>query len=400
MVSPRFISLLLCLALGSLAPAQDGDARGLTGALRGERAGTGRAWQTRLVQPAKGVGGESRESATRHRADLADAARQAARSPKEATQADLDALIARSKEGRSLFYAAPELHDALSAIAAEGDPALRQAAEEAAAAIELDAHMVDLRRAAFAARAEGKRGVEIWTEVTRRSVEFWKDQTCLSDAQKYDEVVADVAAVFNGPSAIGHLRTYQRTFGRLPRSDANVPHMIEVLGRRSKNLGWVGGGIDPTQSEDFRPAFNDGSNNQVYHTNFFVLLGHAAGQNDPKIVNLVNLKHETLDGRRRNGGRSIADWTASEAGSEIGRTIRLLRDNGHGRKGLMALPAIIGGAFSNQPGEYARPYGPEGPDYTSLTQTLDESMANFEQAPRGAVWSRIQRGMVRMAGGN
>ena len=391
----RSISILLCLALGSLATAQDGDARGLTGALRGERAGTGRAWADRLVQPRQGVGGETRASATNHRAALADAASALARAPKRAAPADLEALIARSKEGRSLFYAAPELHDALSAIAAEGDPVQRQAAAEAAAAIELDAHMVELRRAAFAARAEGKRGVEIWSELTRRSVEFWKDRPGVSEEQKYDEVVADVAAVFNGPAAIQHLSTYQRTFGRLPRSDANVPHMLEVLARRGKGLGWVGGGIDPTQSEDFRPAFNDGSNNQVFHTNFFVLLGHAAGKNDPKIVNLVNLKHELLD-----GGRSVPDWTASEAGTDIGRTIRLLRDTGKGRQGLLALPTIIGGAFSNQPGDYARPYGPEGPDYTGLTEVLDRSMGDFETAPRGAVASRIQRGLIRLFGGS
>jgi hypothetical protein len=393
-VNLRSLSLLLLLALGPVAAGQDGDARGLTGALRGERAGTGRTWAARLVQPRKGVGGNSRASASKHRAALADAASALARAPEQATQADLDALIARSKEGRSLFYAAPELHDALSAIAAKGDPALRTAAEEAAKEIELDAHMVDLRRAAFAARDEGKRGVEIWSEITRRSVEFWKDREGVSEEQKYDEVMADVSSVFNGPAAIQHLTTYQRTFGRLPRSDQNVPHMLEVLKRRRGGLGYVGGGIDPTQSEDFRPAFNDGSNNQVFHTNFFVLLGHAAGKNDPKIVNLVNLKHELLD-----GGRSVPDWTASEAGAEIGRTIRLLRDTGKGRKGLLALPTIIGSSFSNQPGDYARPYGPEGPDYTSLSQVLGETMSEFEQAPRTGYASQIQRGLIRLFGG-
>lgn len=390
----RLISILLVLALAPLASAQNGDAKGLTGALRGEGGGTGRVWATRLVQPRKGVGGDSRASATKHRADLADAASALARAPQQVTQADLDALIARSKEGRSLFYAAPELHDALSAIAAEGDPALREAARAAAEEIELDAHMVELRRAAFAAREEGKRGVEIWSEITRRSVDYWKDREGVSEEQKYDEVVADVAAVFNGPVASQHLTTYQRTFGRLPRSDQNVPHMLEVLARRRGGLGFVGVGIDPTQSQDFRPAFNDGSYNQVFHTNFFVLLGHAAGKNDPKIVNLVNLKHELLD-----GGRSVPDWTASEAGAEIGRTIRLMRDNGMGRKGLLALPTIIGSSFSSQPEDYGRPYGPEGPDYTSLARVLGESMSTFEKQPRTGYASQIQRGLIRLFGG-
>lgn len=393
-MSFRSISLAFLLALGPVAAGQDGDAKGLTGALRGEGGGTGRGWAGRLTQPRKGEGGDSRASATRHRPALADAAAALAGAPEQATRADLDALLARTKEGRSLFYAAPELHDALSAIAAEGDPALRREAREAADALELDAHMVELRRAAFAARAEGKRGVEIWSEVTRRSVEFWKDREDTSEEQKYDEVVADVAAVFNGPAASQHLTTYQRTFGRLPRSDQNVPHMLEVLARRGKGLGWVGGGIDPTQSEDFRPSFNDGSNNQVFHTNFFVLLGHAAGKNDPKIVNLVNLKHELLD-----GGRSVPDWTASEAGAEIGRTIRLMRDKGMGQKGLQALPTIIGSSFSNQPETYARPYGPEGPDYTGLARALDENMATFEKAPRTGYASQIQRGLIRLFGG-
>ena len=375
-------------ALGAgVQSASAQDARGAAGALRGQESGRTLPLAEALVQPGEKEGGETRAAATRYRPPLAQAGERIAADPRQLDEATFAALLERAGERRSRWYAAPELLGALRAVEAAGDPAQRARAEQAADELELDAHMVELRRAAFAARGQGKRGVEIWSEVARRSVDYWRGRDDVEAKRKFDEVIADLGAVFNGPDSIRHLGTFQR---RLPlTNDPNLRHMQEVLDPRKNNLGWVGGGIDPTQSQDFRGMFNDRTNNQVYHTNFFVLLGYAAGKEDPKWVNLVNLKHELLD-----GGGSVPDWNASEAGIATGNLIRQLRD-GHGdERALRAIPTLIGAGFSNHARDFARPWGPQGPDYGGVAAAMDESMASFANRPRTDTLT--QRGLVRL----
>jgi hypothetical protein len=384
--------VLVCLTSVARAQATGGGARGLRGAVAGE-AGGDLSWLQRLTQPTANEGG-NRTQASLHETSLAKAAKEMARRPEDATQADLDALLARTREHRSVWYAGPELRDALLAIAKQGDPGLRRRSNLAAQRIDLDAHMVEMRRVAHPSQTAKRRGVEIWTDVARASALYWADKPGVSKAQRFDEVLADLAAVFNGPEAVAHLNTYAKSFGRLPGNDPNVKHMIATLNRRRQNHGFAGKNLDPTRSADFRSAFNDGTRNQIFHTNFFVLLGHAAGKKDPRIVNLVNLKHELFD-----GGQSVPDWTASEAGSAIGRTIRHMRDSGRGRDGLLALPALIGSAFSNHPRDFAHPYGPSGPDYSAAVADMERKMSKFEKAPRGSLASKIQRGLIRLFGG-
>jgi len=381
------LAAVIVLALGLTGPALAQGARGASGALRGEASGETLPLPEALVQPGEKEGGEGRADATRYRPPLAHAGERIAADPSQLTPETFAALVERSKERRSRWYAGPELLAALRAVEASGDPAFRDQAGKAARELELDAHMVELRRAAFQARAQGKRGVEIWSEVARRSVDYWQGRDDVDPKRKFDEVIADLGAVFNGQYSQGHLKTFQ---DRLPfTNDPNLRHMQQVLDPRKNNLGWVGGGIDPTQSQDFRGMFNDRTNNQVFHTNFFVLLGYAAAQEDPKWVNLVNLKHELLD-----GGGSVPDWNASEAGIATGHLIRQLRDSHGNERALRAIPTLIGAGFSNHAQDFARPWGPTGPDYGGVATAMDESMTTFANRPRTN--TATQRGLIRL----
>ncbi len=274
------------------------------------------------------------------------------------------------------------------------DPKIRAAATKRLERDQLHGHLGGLRQHALDMRAAGNRGVEIWSDVARRSVDFHTNNPKLTTQQRWDHVMADVASVFNGPSAKAHLDTYDNTIGRLSGSDPHVAEMSRLLSHRGGANAFTGMGIDSTNGADFRGQFNDGTNNQVFHTNFFNLLGYATGGGDPRASNIPNLFHETVDGVRQGGGGSIPDWYASAWGKNFGSAMRDLRDQG---KDPRAIPALIGAAFSNHSQDFAKPWGDAGPDFTGAVIAMDRAMqANMHRPLGNGPANDLQRGLVRI----
>lgn len=309
----------------------------------------------------------------------------------------VDQLLRASGNRQIRQLALPEVHGALGKISQNHpDPATRRLAAQRSSQVKLDAHLVDLRRNAHDMKAAGKKGVEIWSDVAKRSVDFHLKNPALTNQQRWDHVMADVATVFNGPAAKRNLDTYDNTIGRLSGSDPNVANMRALLGKRDAAAGFAGSNVDSTKSADFKRAFNDGTANQVFHTNFFNLLGYSAGKHDPRAMNIPNIYHETIDGVAQGGGGSVADWNASAWGLQVGNFMRQMRDED---KDVRAMPSLIGGAFSNHPGDFAQPWGAAGPDFTDAANGMDRAIrangANpFGPGNEGA--ANFQRGLVRI----
>lgn len=393
--------LILSTAMLIAVPAFGQPARGVRGTLAGEEPGQAVDWPARLAAPPSNK--NRRADTLRSRwTSLARAAVAMGQRAARLTSDDVGALIDAARDARSRHVAAPELHTALLQVAARHpDRATRAKAQRAADRLRQDAHLVALRRTAIDMSAAGKPGVAIWVEVAKRAVDHHKDRTDLTGAQRFDAVLADLAAVLNGPEALAHLEQYEATFGILPGSDPNVDTMIRALEARDLNLAFAGKDVDPTLGADFRAGFRDATQNQVFHTNFFVLLGYAAAKHDGRIVNAVNLKHETYDHLKKGDGGSVADWRVSAAALRIGDSIRRVRDgesnNRTPREGLLAIPTLIGAAFSTQPNDYARPWGPTGPDYSKVAKGVDAHVREHMHTPfgRNFLANNVQRGLIR-----
>jgi len=305
---------------------------------------------------------------------------------------DVRALARAMRDVRVHREAAPELRRALEAIA-EGHPNPMLGRQAAARAAELEDHvrLVRLKRAVEAAQAKGAAGVEQWVALARESVEL-NLRRGLSNAEVIDAVVLDLGQVANSRFQLReHLGTYQRTLHRLPGRDPLLDPFLEQVEARP-DVGHVG--MHDLERSDFRPELHDGTTTQVFHSNFFVVLGYAVGEKDKRLPHMVNLFHETID---RHGGTSVEDWRASAVGIETGRRIRALREAGGDPR---QIPAIIGASFALDPERYADVWGPQGPDYTQLVDEVAEDARQRARSPRGSsipgrAASMTQAGLIR-----
>ncbi|MCA8920386.1 MAG: hypothetical protein KDD82_01180 [Planctomycetes bacterium] len=306
---------------------------------------------------------------------------------------DLRALAQAMRDVRVQREAAPELHAALRALAQEHpNQTLGRQARARAAELEEQRRLVQLRRVSEELRAQGAGGVDQWVAVARRSVELNLGRG-LSNAEVIDATVLDLGQVFNTRAQLRiHLGEYQRTIHRLPGHDPLLDELLADLERRP-DVGFAGYGID-REDTDFRAELHDGTSNQVFHSNFFLVLGYAVGKKDPRWAHNVNLFHETLE---RHGGTSVPDWRASAVGIEVGRGLRELREAGGDPR---RIPAILGAAFSREPERYTHPWGSEGPDYTQLVDQVQAESRERARHPRGPslagrAVSRVQEGLIR-----
>lgn len=305
-------------------------------------------------------------------------------------------LLAASQQPRVVKAAGPEVRGALQAIA-ERHPDLRarRAAAARATKLERPARLVALNRTVARLRGQRAGGVEVWAAVARQSVELHLAEG-RSSQEALDLAVLDLGFVFNGGGTLKkNLEFYRDTLGKLPGSDSKLPELLATFPREDLNFGSAGSNVDSGES-DFRADLHDGTANQVFHSNFFVVLGYLVGDKDPALSHLVNLKHETLD----RGGRSLPDYRASAVGLEAGRRIRALREAGGDPR---ALPAIIGAAFSETPWVYGEGQTFDGvPGGAFVSQVAEASRERAKHPSGSGVVGRtadtVQRGVIRALG--
>lgn len=224
-------------------------------------------------------------------------------------------------------------------------------------------------------------GVELWTRVVKQAVDRYAGRRDLSVQERFDAVLRDTGAVLVGEET---MRKHVRT---LREYDAHP--LLNLPGARDPQLRWLmseydrmpdayaGDDLDFTRCSDFRPAFRDGSKNQVFHTYFYVLMAYST--RDSYAVTLGNLHHEVFDPHGSWADYDVGNWAA-----QLGVNVRMLRDAGK-LQGLYALPTLIGAMFGNDVTAYGHPNANGGRDFRSQARKVDERVRTRLRNPSGTV---------------
>lgn len=191
-----------------------------------------------------------------------------------------------------------------------------------------------LQRLALHWRADEIPGVELWRRLTAYAVQAYPH---VPQPQRSDHIMEDLALVILGPAAQRYLRWYDQitpwgkdplvihflarfSMLKLPPSDAHAAW---------RRLGYVGKlnetqdlGLDQQWGQDFKSAFDDGTDNQIYHSFFYQYMAYLS--RDPERVRWGSLYHEWVD-----EGRSVPDHRVALAAIELGLTWRHWREQAY-----------------------------------------------------------------------
>lgn len=257
--------------------------------------------------------------------------------------------------------------------------------------------------AAFQAtlRAEAQRlskaktpGVSLWTQIAKKAVDRYAARRDLTIQQRFDRVLRDTTAVLVGaPTMRKHIKT-------LREYDAN--RFLSLPGARNPLVTWLlkeldrmpdvyaGDDLDKTRCSDFRPAFRDGSMNQIFHTYFYVVMAYFTG--DHYAVTLGNLHHEVFDPHGSWADYDVGNWAA-----HLGVNVRKLRDAGK-LQALYAFPTLIGATFGTHAVTYGHPDANDGRDFRPMATQVDETVKDRLHNPSGTVsgWltENTRRGVI------
>lgn len=203
--------------------------------------------------------------------------------------------------------------------------------------------------------ANGADAAEIMAFTYERSVELVRERyPDMPVTERMDRAVAISFYTLNGPEQIGNLR-------HADSGQTQVLTYLDELAAVAPADAFAGGGLDSTDGGGSLYAdYSDGTNNQAFHTNFFVAAGYVAG--DSVVSNAVagagNLYHETLDPDAwANGGGSMADYAASSAGLWAGQELFIAREVGeryedgeinYGANVDFTVPTLVAGVVSER----------------------------------------------------
>ncbi|MEQ8272067.1 MAG: hypothetical protein RMA76_15540 [Deltaproteobacteria bacterium] len=179
--------------------------------------------------------------------------------------------------------------------------------------------------------ANGTPGGQLAVDSAQRLVDHYRDDPRLSDRERFDHVLTDLMALH-----VGH-RFTQTVEGTPFFSGAPMTQAIaEYVGHMNAAIpGGLNGTIDPTDGADLKGEYQDGGNNQLVHILFYV--GLAYGEDDTRLSKLGAVQHEVIDPWGAWG-----DLRSGLAGSDLGKTLRTIRDEG--RTGAYdALPIVFAG---------------------------------------------------------
>lgn len=203
--------------------------------------------------------------------------------------------------------------------------------------------------------ANGADAAEIMAFTYERSVELVRERyPDMPVTERMDRAVAISFYTLNGPDQIGNLR-------HADSGETQVLQVLDELAAEAPPEAYAGGGLDSTNGRgSLYPDYSDGTNNQAFHTNFFVAAGYVAGDNvvSNAVAGAGNLFHETLDPDAwANGGGSMADYAASSAGLWAGQELFLARGVGekyeageisHGANVDFTMPTLVAGIVSER----------------------------------------------------
>ncbi len=221
----------------------------------------------------------------------------------------------------------------------------------------------------------GAGAAELQSETLRHSIELYKQEfPDMPNHELMDRAMATTAMVLNGPGVIEHLEKIG--------GNQQVVDYMKALPAEAH----AGGDLDSTNGGDLKPAFDDGTNNQAFHSNFFVTAGYINPES--WLAKAGNLKHELLD-----PGATVADYKASHIGLETGATLRAARDAAESDPSRFELvasaPAVVGGMYANDPAARGS-YSIAGQDYdfTNVAQIAsDHATARIDSLDRHpATW--------------
>lgn len=214
---------------------------------------------------------------------------------------------------------------------------------------ERQANLKQLQSLARELKAQGKPGVQIWSEVTRKAVSAYADKN-ISPQRKADFVMQDLAIAIVGGDAYKHLKSYEglpwvRTPDPLVKTffeDWAAMGVPPADGDWDK-AGWAGGELDQHACADFRSQINDGSKNQIYHTLFYHFMAYTTQA--PFTIHAGSMVHEFKD-----EGTSSEDHNAAFTGIATGTTLRRLRDGAEAESALREWPSLTLAAYGKDGG--------------------------------------------------
>lgn len=184
-------------------------------------------------------------------------------------------------------------------------------------------------------RAQQLPGVQLWSELTRSAVMAYADLG-ISAALRADFVIEDLALVILGPSALKYmgwfrkitppplqdplLASFYADFARLGLPPLEPAQAWRKVGYVGKVNDLLDPGLDRHFARDFRPALNDKSDNQIFHTFFYQFIAYLTRAT--LTIRAGSVYHELLE-----RGGSVQDHNAALTGIEVGRSLRRLRDS-------------------------------------------------------------------------
>ena len=226
----------------------------------------------------------------------------------------------------------PAAPDALEGVTGRSRPSRRHHVEQ------LVAH---------ARRMKGRPADEIWATVARRAVEYHRAGGA-PPREQLTAVMEDLGAVFNGRDLLRHLDDYcsKARLWRAPEAGASRDRL------RALGVGDLAppAGLDATGSRSFRPEFADGSDNQIYHACFYLVMGYVT--RDERAIRLGSIVHEA-----RDGGSSRPDHAVALAAARLGEHLydTAQASPQQARRVLDTLPAFIGAAFGSRGAAFTLP---------------------------------------------
>ncbi|HYV48700.1 MAG TPA: hypothetical protein VFA20_27770, partial [Myxococcaceae bacterium] len=171
-----------------------------------------------------------------------------------------------------------------------------------------------------AASNNGADAAQLMTIAHQRAVELVRQQyPSAGPSERMDRAVAIATYVLNGPGQIDHLS--QVDSGQTK----TVQYMRDIAANDPGGNNFAQMGLDHTHGGGtFYDGYSDHTDNQAFHTNFFVAAGYVAGGDLAMVAKAQagNIYHETLDPDAWvAGGGSMADFAASSTGIVTGQQL-------------------------------------------------------------------------------
>lgn len=254
-------------------------------------------------------------------------------------------------------------------------------------------HLQELGRQALKLREQKRPGLELWSELTRQAAAAYADSR-LAPERQADFVIEDLAVVILGPAALKYLGWFRQITPH-PLQDPLCDTFIADFNRLGLSAEWgythwrlagyagkreerFDAGLDRHFARDFRKAFNDHSDNQIFHTFFYQFIAYVTRAS--LTIRAASLYHELFE-----YGGSLADHRAALTGIQVGLFLRQLRDRGE--PALSQWPDYLRAAYGLKAAGLS-------PSASALRQRIDRLLQ--QPTPADAGLRALEFGLIRL----